>query len=38
MPGDTANSLSLCQSAFKIQHMPVISLGEERERADMKQR
>lgn len=38
MPGDMANSFSLCQSTLKIQHMPVISLGEESETADMKQR
>lgn len=38
MPGDMANSFSLCQSTFKIQHMPVISLGKERKRVDIKQR
>lgn len=38
MPGDMANSLSLCQSTFRMQHMPVISLGQERERAEMRQR
>lgn len=38
MPGFMANSHFLCQSTFKIKHMPVISLGKERERADMKQR